>query len=198
MRTACVVALILLSAACSNEKVDPAFRQLSKEPISVRGWIADIDTGQPSTVYRTVETEAARRAQSFQATNLWVENAPYVSGGVAENGAFVLLDVPPGKAIVSFSAPGVPSASVVVENVPGNADVLIPGLILKPGAVAIADPKAIQVRIAAKISRPGPTGMTARVAGFAVPVIQVPINSLMERHDYPTPPETLAPVATVK
>jgi hypothetical protein len=189
--------LLIALAACSGEPKNP--NALSKEPLSVRGWIADVETSAPSDRFRTVETENARRAAAFQATNIWVENAAYASGGVAENGAFILLDVPPGNATIGLAPPGLPQLALKLENVPGNADVFIPGMILRPNGIAIADPKAIQVRVAAKIGKPAPAGVLARINGIPVPVMKVPINSMIDRHDYPTPPGNgPAPLATVK
>src|SRR5512142_394952 len=138
----------LLLAACGNESRPAGYQALSKEPISVRGWIADIDTNSPSTTFRTVETEAARRAAAFQAANVWIDNAPYVSGGIAENGAFVLLDVPPGNVRIAFSAPGVNQAILPLENMPPNADVVIGGLVLKSDGTTSVDPAQLKVRIA--------------------------------------------------
>lgn len=186
--------LALLVLACGKESPQRStLTALSKEPISVRGWIADVEPKSASDLYRTTETEAARKAAAFQATNMWIDNAPYVSGGVAENGAFVLLDVPPGNVTISFSTPSTPLARVVLTNIPGNADVLIPGLILKrDGSVAVEDPKGVKVRTAAKVPP-----VKATVAGVAVDVTQVPVNSMIDRHDYPIPPST-APVATVR
>ena len=201
MRSAAILApiplLLLLLPACGGKPAQST-AQVSREPISVRGWIADIDDGSREGMYRTVETEAAKRTQSFQATNVWVDNAPYVSGGVSEAGAFVLLDVPPGKTAISFSAPGIPSANVIIENVPGNADVLIPGLILRKNGVSIADTKALQVRIAGNVGKPTATGAMAHVAGVAVPITRVPVNALLDRRDYPTPPGIGVPLATVR
>lgn len=199
MKRAIAAALLLLSAACGGGKPAAAGPQVSHEPISVRGWIEDVDTGETSNTFRTVETEAARRTQNFQSTNIWVDGAPYVSGGVSETGAFVLLDVPPGKATISFSAPGVPQTNLVLGDIPGNADVVIPGLILRKNGVALADPAAVQVRVAAKIAKPVRTSLTAHVAGVAIPVTQVPINAMIDRRDYPVAPAaTPAPVAKVR
>jgi hypothetical protein len=185
----------ILAVACANESTQSStIAQLSKEPISVRGWIADVGQSAQGERYRTIETESARRAALFQGTNVWVDGAPYVSGGVAENGAFVLLDVPPGNVTVSFSAPGVDAAHVVMKNVPGNADVLLPAMILQPnGSVTFEDPKAVQVRMSAKPKTP-----SANVAGLEIPVTVVAINAMTDRHDFPTPPMTAAPIATVK
>jgi len=188
-----LIFMLLIAAACGKESSQRStMTALSKDPISVRGWIADVDPESQSGVYRTVETEAARRAATFQNTNVWVDNAPFVSGGVAENGAFVLLDVPPGTVTISFATPTIPLARLNLANIPGNADVMIPGLIIKrDGTVSVADPKALKVRHSTKV-----TAMTT-VAGVPVPVTQVPINSMADRHDYLTPPSS-APVATVK
>ncbi len=197
MRSAAVCALLsaLCVLACSNEK---HAAPVSKDPVSVRGWIADVDTGAPNDRYRTVETESARRTAAFQAMNVWVEGAAYASGGVAENGSFIFLDVPPGKTAIGFSTTGVPQAMLTLENVPPNADIFVPGLVLTPKGITVADPKAIRVRIAAKVAKPAPAGLTARIAGNDVPVMNVPINSMIDRHDYPIPPSsTPAPIAKV-
>jgi hypothetical protein len=197
MRRAAVVMIAIALAACSGDAKRNA-NPLSKEPLSVRGWIAEVDNAGPGDRFRTVETENARRAAAFQATNIWVDNAPYASGGVAENGAFILLDVPPGNPKIGLQVPNMPQVALPLENVPGNADVFVPGLIVKAGGVTVENPKAIQVRVAAKVSKPEPSGVTARVAGVTVPVTRVPINSLIDRHDYPTPPGNAAPLATVR
>ncbi len=193
--------LILLCAvllACGGDKQPPGFQKLSKEPVSVRGWIDDVEANSSNTRFRTAETEAARRAALFQAANLWVENAPYVSGAIAPNGAFVLLDVPPGDATVTLSAPGAPSCQVTLQGIPGNADVMIGGLVLRLKGASITDPKFLKIRVAGHVDRETPTKQTAKIAGIVVPVVQVPINSLQDRHDYPTPPGRVTPLAIVK
>ena len=189
--------LAVLLAACGGGDPGSSFKNLSTQPISVRGWIADVEQPQTGT-YKTVETEAARLASLFRSTNVWVENAPYVSGGVAENGSFILLDVPPGNITVTFTPPGLPAAHLVLQNVPGNADVFVPGLVLKPNSVDITQPADIRVRLGAKIAKARPTGKNAIVAGRSVPVLEVPINDLVDRRDYPNPPGTSAPLATVR
>ncbi len=191
-----IAALFLV--ACGGEPRPAGYQALSKEPISVRGWIADIDTGAPASSFRTVETEAARRAAAFQAANVWIDNAPYVSGGIAENGAFILLDVPPGNVRIAFSAPGVPEAILPIENAPPNSDIIIGGLILKSDGTVTIDPKQTKVRIPGSVVRETATAQKAKVAGMIIPVVQVPINSLQDRHDWPNPPATLQPLATVK
>lgn len=191
------LSVLLILAACSAETPTQA-PKVSREPVSVRGWIDDIDAGRPDGVFRTVETEKARRAEAFQGTNMWVEGAPYVSGAVAENGAFILLDVPPGRTAISFAAPGINQADLVLEDVPANADVLIPGLVLRPDGVGLADPKAVRIRIAANVSSPRPTKLTAKVAGVPVPVVEVPVRELIDRRDYPATPGDAAQVPTVK
>jgi hypothetical protein len=195
MRTAAAAILCALLLSCSHEKPAAA---VSKDPVSVRGWIADVDTGAPNDRFRTVETESARRTAAFQAMNVWVEGAAFASGGVAENGSFIFLDVPPGKASIGFSTTGVPQAMLTLENVPPNADVFVPGLVMTPKGMTVGDPRAIRVRITAHVDKPVPAGLTARIAGNDVPVMTVPINSMIDRHDYPIPPSsTPVPIAKV-
>ena len=190
-----LLVLALTLAACSNE--NPNTPRVSKDPISVRGWLLDVEGG-PSAPFRTAETEAARKAHLFQATYVEVVNAPYVSGGIAENGSFLLLDVPPGKVTIVFSAPGAPAAKLEMDNVPGNADIFLPGVLLKPSSVALTDPAAVKVRLAARVDKPRPTGLAATVAGLRIPVVETPIAQMADRHDYPIPPTTLVPIARVK
>ena len=196
MRAASV--LLVLLAACSSPESGKA-PTVSKEPISVRGWIADVEQPGSEGAFKTAETEAVRKMQLFQGMNIWVDNAPYVSGGVAENGAFLLLDVPPGTVTVEFTPPGARTSSkLVLENIPGNADVFVPGVVLKSGTIAVLDPKAVQVRMASRIDKPVATKATATVAGLTIPVMNVPFNALTDRHDYPTPPGgSYKPLATV-
>src|SRR5438270_9462868 len=89
MQRRAVIFIVLIAAACGKESAQrPTLPGVSREPISVRGWIADVDPQSGTGVYRTVETEAARKAEAFQALNVWIDNAPYVSGAIAPNGAF--------------------------------------------------------------------------------------------------------------
>src|ERR1700737_3740718 len=151
--------------ACGPSEPGPG---LSKEPISVRGWIVDIE-GAANAPYQTVETEAFRKTQMFQTMNVWVDNAPYVSGGVAETGAFLLLDVPPGNITITFSAPGAPAAKLVLQNIPGNADVFVPGILLRRDSVALLDPKGVKVRLADKVDHAKPAGIARQVGGSPDP-----------------------------
>jgi hypothetical protein len=186
--------IALLTLACGSPT--PNSPHVSRDPISVRGWIVDVE-GSPNA-YHTIETEWARKSQLFQQTNVWVDNAPYVSGGVAENGSFIVLDVPPGNVTVSFSAPGAPLVRLVLEHVPGNADVFIPALFIKHDSIALLEPKGVKVRLAAKVKDPTPTGATAIVAGLKVPVVNTPMVAMMDRLDYPIPPSGPTPIAIVK
>lgn len=189
------VALLLLATACSPPPEGTPV--VSKEPISVRGWIADVEQ-PPNAPFRTRETEAVRKIQLFQATNVWVDRAPYVSGGVAENGSFILLDVPPGNVTIEFSAPGAQSARLVLQNVPGNADVFVPGIVLRNGTVGLLDAKNVKVRMAAHVDQASPAGLRAIVAGVSIPIMNTPYSAMTDRHDYPNPPEANAPLATVR
>jgi len=188
------LALALLVFAGCGEKGSDSIYSLSGQPLSVRGWVLDVKGARRG---ETMEMEVARRSQLFQSTSLWVENAPYASGGIAENGAFVILDVPPDNPIIGFNAPGAETAKVVLQNVPATADVFIPDIILENGGATVFDPKKIQVRLPGNVSRPTPTGKTAIVAGHTVPVIETPLADLMNRRDYPDVPG-YRPLATVR
>jgi hypothetical protein len=185
---------LLILCTCGPAPNTP---RVSKEPISVRGWIVDVE-GSPKAPFHTAETDAARKIHLFQSTYIAVENAPYVSGGMAENGAFLLLDVPPGTITITFTAPGAPAAKLVLQNIPGNADVYVPSLLLKSDSVALLEPKSVMVRLAARVPRPTPSGLTAQVDGLTVPVMKTPIASMTDRHDYPKPPGAPVPLATVR
>lgn len=192
----CLFILALLAAACGGPS-EPKGPHVHKDPISVRGWIVDVETG-PSTAYHTVETEAARKRDLFRGTNVWIENAPYVSGGVAETGAFLLLDVPPGDVTITFSAPGVPVSRLVLKQIPGNADVFIPAMLIRKDAVSLLDPKSTKVRVAAQIDKAVPTGAFANVGDQRIAVVSTPIREMIDRLDYPNAPSSQAPLATVK
>ena len=195
MRKLAAFATLVLIAACGPS--EPAGPALSKEPISVRGWIVDVE-GAANAPYQTVETEAFRKTQLFQTMNVWVDNAPYVSGGVAETGAFLLLDVPPGNITIVFSAPGAPAARLVLQNIPGNADVFVPAILLRRDSVGLLDPKSVMVRVAASVDHAKPTGAMASVAGAPVPIMTTPIREMSDRHDYPVRPAATRPLGIVR
>ncbi len=188
-------ALVMIAlAACSGEQSDKSVYSLSREPISVRGWILDVKGAQHA---QASEVEIARRTQLFQATSVWVENTEFASGGIAENGAFIVLDVPPLKATVAFNAPGAETAKIVLEGVPGTADVFIPDVILEPNGAKVFDPKKILIRLPADVDQAAPNGKTATVGGYVVPIINTPLAQMTDRREYPNP-GGFRPLATVK
>lgn len=196
MKHLAIFLIPLTLAVCGPaEKTGPV---VSKDPASVRGWLYDVEGGE-NAPFRTVETEAARKLQLFQSMNVWVDGAPYVSGGIAETGSFILLDVPPGNVTIEFSAPNVPTAKLTLGNVPGGADVLVPGIVLKrDGTVGVADPKLIEVRTAAKIEKARATAHKTSVAGIEVPVIETPLAQMIGRRDWPVPPASGRPMVVIK
>lgn len=184
-----VIGALFLLTACGEEGV-----KVARDPTSVRGWVLDVKGAQRG---ETIEMELARRAELFASTSVWVENIDYASGGIAENGAFVVLDVPPESATLGFNAPGAETARVELRGVPSHADVLIPNLILQPGGATVLDPSKMVVRVPGSVSKPTRTGRTANVAGYDVPVVEVPLSQLKDRRDFPQVPG-VRPVATVR
>lgn len=185
---------LLLFTACNGAEKDSSIYDLSRNPTSVRGWIVDVAGAKRG---ETMEMEIARRTELFAASSVWVENAQYASGGIAENGAFIVLDVPPLNAIIGFNAPGAETAQVVLKDVPPNADVFIPDLVLEKGGAKVLDPKKILIRVPEDVEKPQPTGKNATVAGYTVPIIATPLGQLADRREYPNP-GGFRPVATVK
>jgi hypothetical protein len=189
MRSAFAAVLLLLTA-CGGEKDFT----VTSDPVSVRGWITDVKDAKRA---ETIEMEIARRTELFVSSSVWVENQELASGGIAENGSFIVLDVPPQNSTLGFNAPGAETARIVLENIPGNADVLIPNVVLEPNGAKVLDPAQIRVRVPASVDRARDSGHTAKVAGYTVRIIETPLNELMDRRDYPSPPG-YRPVATFK
>ena len=187
------VAIVVLAACGGGEKGESVYT-LSRNPVSVRGWITDVAGAQKA---ETVEMEIVRRTQLFQSSSVWVEKSEFASGGIAENGAFIVLDVPPMNATLGFNAPGAETAKIVLQNVPGSADVFIPDVILENGGAKVLDPKAILVRVPSEVAKPRATGKTAIVAGYTVPIIETPLAQFADRREYPNP-GGFRPVATFK
>jgi hypothetical protein len=193
MRCFAILALTLL-AACGGAENDDTVYSLSRNPVSVRGWILDVKNAKRA---ETPEMEIARRTELFTASSVWVEDTQYASGGISENGAFIILDVPPQNATIGFNAPGAETAKLVLQGVPGTADVFIPDVILEPNGSTVLDPKKIQVRLPADVATPRATGRTAVVAGYTVPIVETPLAQMKDRREYPNP-GGFRPVATVR
>jgi hypothetical protein len=183
---------LLLTVACGKPS---EVQSMSRQPCSVRGWVLDVKDAKRA---ETMELEIARRTELFAGASVWVEDTQYASGGIAENGAFIILDVPPQKATIGFQAAGADQAQLVLEGVPESADVFIPDVILQPGGATVLDPKAILIRIPdSDVDKRTPTGKTAKVAGYTVPIVLAPYAEMGDRRDYPKP-GGFRPVATFK
>ncbi|HUR82324.1 MAG TPA: hypothetical protein VM733_16280 [Thermoanaerobaculia bacterium] len=189
LRRMLLLALFALAACKRGEDF-----KISSNPTSVRGWVMDVKGARRG---ETIELELARRTELFANTSVWVENVAYATGGIAENGSFIVLDVPPENATLGFNAPGAETGRVELRGVPANADVLIPSIILQNGGATVHDPSKILVRIGGDVDKPRPTGKTAKVAGYDVPIMEVPMASLEDRRQYPPVPG-YRPVATVR
>jgi hypothetical protein len=193
MRRSLVAIALFLAAGCGE--TDPNSSQfLNRKPCSVRGWVLDVKGAKHA---ESMELEIGRRTELFANTSIWIENTEFATGGIAENGAFVILDVPPMSATIGFQAPGADQAKLPMLNVPPTAEVFIPDVILEPGGATVRDPKAIQVRVPADVDQPRLTGKFAQIGSYQVPITEAPLNAFADRREYPNP-GGFRPVATYK
>jgi hypothetical protein len=166
-------------------------------PVSVRGWIGDLKpSGESYAVLNKPVSEAVRRMQMLANANVYVENVPYASGGISENGSFMILDVPPGKVKVIFQVPGIGDSALELGEIPPNADVMIPGVVIEQGKATVSNPAGVVIRVPGEQKRS--TGKFAMVGGQRAPVVETPLNDLMDRRDYPEPPRDQRPIAIVR
>lgn len=188
--------VLVLLAGCSGEGASglPSTRS---GPVSVRGWIGEvIESGERYAAVSKVN-EALRRAEMLSTANVYVEGVQYASGGIAPDGSFIILDVPPGSARIRFQIAGVGDSTLAIDEIPPNADVLIPNITVRAGSASVADASKVKVRIAGDARRS--TGRFANVGGQRVEVIEVPITDLADRRDFPSPAaEGPKPLAIVK
>lgn len=193
MKRSLIAVVLVLTACGGGEKKDQGFAL--SDPVSVRGWVLDVKGAKRG---EAMEMEVARRTQMFAASSVWVEGSEYASGGIAENGAFLILDVPPNNTIIGFNAPGAETARVVMEGIPGNADVFLPDLILEPNGAKAFDPSKLLIRApSSDVDRPTDSGKTAKIMGYTVRIIDTPLHQMMDRREYPNP-GGFRPLATVK
>jgi hypothetical protein len=194
---ALAIAAVFMSACEGGKKSNEP--QLSKTPVSIRGWILDIEQPAPSSdLPRDPIVASARRQQLIKMAAVWVDDAPFVSGGLEENGSFLLLDVPPGKVTIAFQAPGIARSELRLANIPPNADVLVPAVVVGRNGATVADTAKISVRVPQGEEKSKVALPAALVAGHAVIPREVPINDLNDRHDYPTPATAPRPAAVLK
>ncbi len=178
------LALVLALTGCEPRETGP---DVSRTPASIRGWVGDIEL-PPGEMYRLMEQTTGvnqLKLQILQDTTLSVEGQ-VASGGMAENGSFIILDVAPGPVTVIFSAPGLPENMLRIEGVPGNADILLPGVELTLAGPKI-DATRVQARIPEERGRPTPIPPPIRVLGQEVPVRAATLTELSDRRDYPDP-----------
>ena len=178
---------VLLLCACGGEPTGPA---ISKTPVSIRGWLVDPVSDAPQMHYLTdtARGDAEQRARLFEQTNLSVEGFPFASGGIAGNGAFIILDVPPGDVTINFQPPQGADSQLFLKGVPAHADILLPGLRMQGSDVTLTDPSRVVVRVPARIEARRPlAGASTTVAGHQVPVLEVPLREMIDRREFPEP-----------
>jgi hypothetical protein len=158
---------------------------LSPTPTSVRGWVDDIEP-KGAAPLTDPQQAYARRLDLLRDTSVSVEGVDFASGGVSENGAFIILDVPPGDAIINFNSPGA-TAMLHLQRIPPNADVLVPYIALKDNKVVLMRPDRLQVRVPSSTNSRRRLPQFATIEGIKVPIDEVPFTDLVDRRDYPDP-----------
>jgi hypothetical protein len=193
------ILLALGIAACSAPKGETAAARSG--PVSVRGWIADVEL-PPSHNFMVTDPylQIQRKYAMFRETAISVEGVQYVSGGVAETGAFIMLDVPSGDSIINFQPPGLPDAQLRLRQIPGSGDVLLPGLIIKGTQVVLFKPENAMVRLPGSGTERKKLDIPAFVSDQRIDVWEVPLAEMVDRREYPTVTTRLAAptVPTVK
>jgi len=184
--------LIVLLAAASCAVPEDDGSGPGKTPVSVRGWIAYIQL-PPQEVMKVSDPAKARQRmyQFLRDTNVYVLNMPFVSGAIAETGAFIMLDVPPGDVTVRFQPPGLSEAQLVLRNLPGNADVILGGLKIDGDKVSLIDPSKSVARIPVDGTERRKLDQVVYVGDQQIEVWEVPYNDLVDRREFPTGEEQL-------
>lgn len=193
MRRIVLALLPFLLVACDgSESLEKEGRgSFKKGPISIRGWIAEIELGlkKPDNVFSVTTPGATAvhfQQELFKETNFSVRDVPYASGGVAEDGSFIILDAPPGRVTIDMQAPGVPLVPLVLENIPPNADVFIPSIRLYPDRFELLEPQRVLIRVPSRGNQRKKAAEQAIVGGLRVDVWEVPLREMMDRRDWPT------------
>ena len=192
MKRLLVLLVPLTLLACDGRSLENEGRgSFKRGPISVRGWFAEIEVGAPPENVFSVTQPGGNvshyQQELFKETNLSVRDVPYASGGVADDGSFIILDAPPGRVVIDMQAPGVPLLPLVLENIPPNADVLIPSIKLYPDRFELLQPERVLIRVPTRRSERKKAAQQATVGGLRVDVWEVPLREMMDRRDWPTP-----------
>jgi hypothetical protein len=185
MKALATLSLAILIGCQSEPAAGP---RISRTPASVRGWIQEIEAPQ-SELYklRSATTGAAQaKMELFAETSVVVADFQFASGGVAENGSFIVLDVPPGDVNLTFTSSHLGDMHLPIRNVPPNADILIRGVRLTRGQAAVIDPSLVEVRVPQLKGQTAPTSPVL-IQGREIVPRAVPISELEDRRDYPVP-----------
>lgn len=182
---------MLLLTACGGGET-----AIRPGPASVRGWIGDIELTGESYAAVGKLNEALRRMEMLSGANVYVESVQRASGGIGQDGSFMILDVPQGTVRIVFQIPGAADSVLTLENIPPNADVLIPNVKIGGGVATVVDPARVKVRLPSR--EPKQTNVSMKVAGHAVNAVEVHLRDMTDRRDFPTPDAQSAPVTVVR
>lgn len=188
-RLAAVAIVLAALAGCETDPEIEAELERRRSPASVRGWIWDIDAPAPTapgtlSVVDPALAESQRRQRLFEQSNIALENVQHASGGLTETGSFIILDAPPRAMTILFQTP-LGDARLPITNIPPNADIYLPNVVITKSGASFAEPGALRVRIPG--DQKAKTGQIVRIGEHRVEVEQVPIGELVDRRDFPAP-----------
>jgi hypothetical protein len=185
MKALATLSLFILIGCQSEPAAGP---RISRTPASVRGWIQEIEAPQTELYkLRSATTGAAQaKMELFAETSVVVADFQFASGGVAETGSFIVLDVPPGDINLTFTSSHLGDMHLPIRNVPANADILLRGVRLTRGKAEVIDPSLVEVRVP-QIKGQQPPATPVLVQGKEIIPRVVPISELEDRRDYPPP-----------
>jgi hypothetical protein len=188
-----LVTVLSISGCEGGESSGPNIR-LSQGPVSIRGWISDVSTGARVQVLDPMMA-LQRKMEIFRSSAVSIEGTQWASGGLSETGGFLMLDVPPGDVTVLFQLEGRGDVRLACKGLPSSADVFLPSLIVNSDGIELGDPSKAIVRIPGETKKA--TGAFATIGKHRVPVVMVPLSEMIDRREYPVPPEFVQPTRPV-
>lgn len=177
------LALPLLVLAFVIGSCEEPRSQIVNHPVSIRGWIADVERTIPPGVSPNVIIQGNTLEDYIQQSNVYLKGGKLITGGLM-NGSFIMMDVPPGDATIVFQAPGIYQSPMTIHGIPPAADVVLSGVDITKHGTKLDDPSKALVRIAAKIDKMREIPSTTTINGVKIRTVEVPLVKMGDRMNY--------------